>query len=198
MGPPFPCRRLGAPFYVFLGISLLFALGNSSDAFLILRSHNVGLTEAETVSAYVLYNAVYMAASFPAGIVSDKIGRRDVIAPGFVIFGFVYLGFAMVTDDWMVWPLFAVYGLYIALTDAVGKAFVVDFAPADARGTALGLYTGATGAMVLFSSVIAGVMWDEIGPSAPFVFGAVTGFASAVLVFVMLRTPAGGVAQRDV
>lgn len=189
--PSVPWRELGMRFYVFLGISLLFALGNSSDAFLILRSDNVGLTEAETISAYILYNAVYTATSFPAGVASDRIGRRDVIAPGFLIFGFVYLGFALVSSNWMVWPLFAVYGLYIALTDAVGKAFVVDFAPADARGTALGIFTGATGAMILFSSVIAGVLWDEIGPSAPFVFGAVTGFASAILIFVMLRTPAG-------
>lgn len=186
-----PLGHLGTPFYIFLGISLVFALGNSSDAFLILRSNNVGLTEAETVSAYVLYNAVYTTASFPAGVLSDRIGRRNVIAPGFAIFGLVYLGFAAVTDGWQVWPLFAVYGLYISLTDAVAKAFVVDFAPADARGTALGIYTGATGAMILFSSIIAGVMWDVIGPSAPFVFGAVTGFAAAVLVFVGLSQTGG-------
>ncbi|HVP04641.1 MAG TPA: MFS transporter [Dehalococcoidia bacterium] len=189
--PSVPLRELGTPFYVFLGISLVFALGNSSDAFLILRSNNIGLTEAETVSAYVLYNAVYTAASFPAGILSDRVGRRNVIAPGFVIFGLVYLGFAAGGSVWAVWPLFAVYGLYIAATDAVGKAFVVDFAPAAARATALGLYTGATGAMILASSVIAGVLWDEIGPSAPFVFGAATGFAAAALLFVMQRMPAG-------
>ena len=189
--PSAALKELGSRFYVFLGISLLFALGNSSDAFLLLRSNNIGLTEAETVSAYVLYNAVYASASYPAGIVSDQIGRRDVLVPGFAIFGCVYLGFALATSDWLVWPLFAVYGLYIALTDAVGKAFVVDYAPEDARGTALGLYTGATGAMILLSSIIAGEMWDRISPSAPFVFGATTGFAAAGLVFALLRPPAG-------
>lgn len=193
--PAVPLRELGTPFFIFLGISLLFALGNSSDAFLILRANNVGLTEAEAVSAYILYNAVYTAASFPAGIASDRIGRSNVIAPGFLIFGLVYLGFAAVSSNWLVWPLFAVYGLYISLTDAVGKAFVVDFAQEDARGTALGIYTALTGAMLLFSSIIAGVIWDVIGPSAPFIFGAATGFAAAALVFIMLRTPAG---HRDV
>jgi MFS family permease len=188
---PTPLTALGAKFYIFLGISLLFAFGNSSDAFLILRSEDLGLSTAETVSAYVLYNAVYSTAAFPAGIASDRVGRRNIIAPGFAIFALVYLGFGVVTDGAFVWPLFAVYGLYIALTDAVGKAFVIDFAPADARGTALGIYTGATAAMALVASIVAGVLWDQVDPAAPFILGAVTGLAAAVFVFVLLQTPAG-------
>ncbi len=186
-----PLRDLGARFYIFLAISLLFAFGNSSDAFLILRSQNLGLTAAETVSAYILYNAIYTAASFPAGIASDRFGRRNIIVPGFAFFALVYLGFGAANHGYYVWPLFAVYGLYIAMTDAVGKAFVIDFAPADARGTALGVYTGGIGAMVLLSSVVAGELWDHVDPAAPFLLGAATGLASAVLVFVLLRTPAG-------
>lgn len=190
-GDPTPMTKLGGRFYVFLGISLLFAFGNSSDAFLILRSENLGLTTTATVSAYILYNAVYTFGAFPAGIASDRFGRRNIIVPGFAIFALVYLGFGIVSDGWYVWPLFAVYGLYIALTDAVGKAWVIDFAPPDARATAIGVYTGATGAMVLAASVVAGVLWEEIDPAAPFILGAATGLASAVLVFVLLRTPAG-------
>jgi MFS family permease len=190
-GKPRPLRDLGTRFYIFFGISMLFAFGNSSDVFLILRSQNLGLTAAETVSAYVLYNAVQTAGSFPAGIASDRFGRRNIIVPGFAIFALVYLGFATANHGYYVWPLFAVYGLYIAFTDAVGKAFVIDFAPADARGTALGVYTGGVGAMVLVSSVVAGELWDRVDPAAPFLLGAATGLASAVLVFVLLRTPAG-------
>jgi len=186
-----PLRDLGTRFYIFFGISLLFAFGNSSDVFLILRSQNLGLTAAETVSAYILYNAVYTASSFPAGIASDRFGRRNIIVPGFAIFALVYLGFSTANHGYYVWPLFAVYGLYIAFTDAVGKAFVIDFAPADARGTALGVYTGGVGAMVLVSSVVAGELWDRVDPAAPFLLGSATGLASAVLVFVLLRTPAG-------
>ncbi|MEO8456711.1 MAG: MFS transporter [Chloroflexota bacterium] len=188
---PTPPTKLGHRFYIFLGISLLFAFGNSSDAFLILRSENLGLGTTATVSAYILYNAVYTSASFPAGIASDRVGRRNIIVPGFAIFALVYLGFGIVNDGWYVWPLFAVYGLYIALTDAVGKAWVIDFAPPDAKATAVGLYTGATGAMVLVASIVAGVLWDEVDPAAPFILGAVTGLASAVLVFVLLATPVG-------
>jgi MFS family permease len=186
-----PLRELGTRFYIFLAISLLFAFGNSSDAFLILRSQNLGLTAAETVSAYILYNAVYTAASFPAGIASDRFGRRNIIVPGFAFFALVYLGFGAANHGYYVWPLFAVYGLYIAMTDAVGKAFVIDFAPIDARGTAIGVYTGGIGAMVLVSSVVAGELWDRVDPAAPFLLGAATAAASAVLVFVLLRTPAG-------
>ncbi len=186
-----PIRQLGHRYYVFLGISLLFALGNSSDAFLILRSQNLGLTAAETVSAYILYNFVYTVVSLPAGVASDRFGRRNIIVPGFAIFALVYIGFGAADHGYYVWPLFAVYGLYIAMTDAVGRAFVVDFAPADARGTAIGVYTGAVGAMVLVSSILAGELWDHVDPSAPFLLGAATAAASAVLVFVMLRTPVG-------
>ena len=107
---PTSVQKLGHRFYIFLGISLLFAFGNSSDAFLILRSENLGLGTFATVSAYILYNAVYTAASFPAGVASDRVGRRNIIVPGFAIFALVYLGFGIVNDGWYVWPLFAVYG----------------------------------------------------------------------------------------
>jgi MFS family permease len=186
-----PPTKLGHQFYVFLAISMLFAFGNSSDAFLILRSEDLGLTTTATVLAYVVYNFVYTSASFPAGVASDKVGRRAIIVPGFLIFAFVYLGFAVVSEKWLVFPLFLVYGLYIALTDAVGKAWVIDFAPSDAKGTAVGLYTSATGAMVLVSSIVAGVLWDEVSPSAPFVLGATTAAISAVLILVLLGTPTG-------
>ena len=182
-----PLARLGGKFYVFLAISLLFALGNSSDAFLILRANDLGLSNAEAVSAYILFNAVYAIGAIPGGLLSDYVGRRGVIAGGFATFGAVYLGLALAGGGAAIWPLFAVYGVYMALTEAVGRAFVVDFAPPEARATALGVFTGATGAMILLSSVVAGVLWDTVGPWAPFAVGAVTGGTSAVLAAAFLR-----------
>jgi MFS family permease len=178
---------LGRQFYIFLAISLLFALGNSSDAFLILRSDDLGLSHTGTVAAYVLFNAVYALGAVPAGVLSDRIGRRGIIAGGFAMFSAVYLGLALAGGSAAVWPLFAAYGVYMALTEAVGRAFIVDFAPAASRATAIGVYTGATGAMILLSSVLAGVLWDTVGPWAPFAVGAATGGVSAVLIAAFLR-----------
>ncbi len=182
-----PLRRLGRQFYIFLAISLLFAFGNSSDAFLILRAIDLGLSNAEAVSAYILFNAVYAVCAMPAGLLSDHLGRRGVIGGGFAAFAVVYLGLALAGGSAAIWPLFAVYGLHMALTEAVGRAFVVDFAPAASRATALGVYTGATGGMILLSSVVAGVLWDTVGPWAPFAVGAATGGAASILVVAFLR-----------
>jgi MFS family permease len=183
--------RLGGRFYIFLAVSFLFAIGNSSDAFLILRGANLGLTDTAVVGAYILFNAVYALTATPAGVVSDRLGRRNVIASGYVLFSLVYFGFGLASGGAAVWLLFAVYGFYMALTEAVGRAFVVDFVPSEARGTALGVYTGALGVTVLLSSVIAGLLWDEVGPSAPFVFGGITSLAALVLLLALLPRTAG-------
>jgi len=185
-------RELGAGFYVFLAVSLLFALGNSSDAFLLLRAKDLGLGNTEVVLTYIVFNLVYAVAAMPAGIASDRLGRRRVIGLGFAIFAAVYAGFGLAGDGAAVWPLFAVYGLYMAMTEGVGRALVTDFVPSERRATALGLYQGAMGAMVLLSSVIAGALWDTVGPSAPFFLGGATAVAALVLLMVALpRSPAG-------
>ena len=180
-------------FKVFLLAMLVFALGNSSDAFLILRAKDLGLSTTATVLAYVLYNAVYASLSLPAGIRSDRVGRRNLIVAGLLIFAGVYAGFALVTSPELVWMLFAVYGAYIALTDGVGKALVADLAPAGAVGTALGLYNTLGGLMVLEASVTAGLLWEHVGPAAPFIYGAATACVAALLLLVLL--PAGAAVQ---
>jgi MFS family permease len=169
-------------FVVFIGITLLFSIGNSSDAFLILRSRDLGLGATAVVFAYVLYNVAYAGLSLPAGIHSDRIGRRPVLIAGFVIFAFVYLGFAAATSPWMVWPLFLVYGGYIAFTEGVGKAYVADLVPDDRRGSAMGLYNASTGVMLLFSSIIGGVLWEVFGPGATFLVGACSSGSAALLL----------------
>jgi MFS family permease len=179
-------RGTGTGFWLFLGISLVFALGNSSDVFLLLRAKDVGLSNSEVVLAYVVFNLVYAALAMPAGIISDLLGRRRVIGAGFAVFAAVYLGFALAGSGAVIWPLFAVYGLHMALTEGVARAFVTDFIPGERRATALGLYQGAMGAMILLSSVIAGVLWDVIDPAAPFFLGGGTALAALVLLLVVL------------
>lgn len=185
-GPRPKLSDFGGRYYMFLLLSLLFALGNSSDVFLILRARDVGLGVSEVVLAYVAYNAVYALLSLPAGVASDRLGRRGVIALGFAIFAVVYFGFAVVEAGAYVWGLFAVYGVYMAMTEGVGRALVTDFVGARWRGTALGLYQGSMGMMILLSSVIAGVLWDRIGPAAPFLLGGSTAALAAVLALAVL------------
>jgi len=186
-------RDFGGGYYVFLAISLIFALGNSSDVFIILRARNVGLSVSEAVLTYALYNIVYALLSMPAGIASDRVGRRRVIAGGFAIFAVVYFGFAVVDAGAYVWLLFAVYGSYMALTEGVGRALVADFVGAQWRGTALGLYQGAMGLAILLSSILAGVLWDQVGPAAPFFLGGSTAALAFVLAALLLpRRPLPG------
>lgn len=186
--PPVSFRLSGYDrrFKALLVVTLVFALGNSSDAFLILRARDLGLSAAMVVLAYTVYNVVYAALSLPAGIVSDAIGRRNVMLVGFGIFAAVYLGFAVAGNAALVWPLFAVYGAYIALTDGIGRALVADLVPADRRATALGLYSTVLGVTVLAASVVAGVLWDLIGPAAPFLYGACTAGLATLLLAALL------------
>lgn len=185
--PELSLSQFDRKFKLFLLASAVFFIGNSSDAFLILRAKNLGLTAFAAVLAYVVYNLVYAAFSMPAGSLSDRIGRRRVISAGFVIFSLVYLGFAFAGSSILVWPLFAVYGLYMAMTEGVGKAFAADMAQPHVRGTALGTYNTVTGLLTFFSSLIAGVLWDAIGPGAPFVFGAASGLLATIILLTALK-----------
>jgi MFS family permease len=190
-------------FKIFILITILFAIGNSSNAFLILRARDIfeisgGIPSIITsvfgtmavtaivILTYVVFNITYSLASMPAGILSDKIGRRNVMVGGFLIFSLVYLGFALANEGYLVWILFAIYGFYMAMTEGVSKAYVVDMVPPDKRGTAIGLYYTATGLLAFVSSVIAGLLWDKVGASAPFLFGSFAALVAAVMMMLML------------
>ena len=186
----------GAPasYWLFLAISFLFAFGNSSDAFLLLRASDLGLGLTAVILAYVVYNIAYTLLSFPAGLAADRFGQRPILAAGFLVFGLVYLGFAMTDGTGALWPLFAAYGLAMALTEGVARALISDAAPSERRGTFLGLYHTTIGLTAVVASVLAGVLWDQISPAAPFVIGAVTGLAAAALLFlVSIRRPTANV-----
>jgi MFS family permease len=188
---PLPWR---GPFGWFVAVTVLFSLGNSSDAFLLLRAKNLGLSAIEVIVAYMLYNLIYASASLPAGIRSDRVGRERVFGAGLVVFAVVYAGFALSGSAAPVWLLFPLYGLYMAFTDGITKAIVVDLVPEGIRGKALGVVQALTGVCVLVAGIGAGFLWQEISPRAPFLVGAGTALAAvAVLTIGRVRgvfTPA--------
>ncbi|HWI53926.1 MAG TPA: MFS transporter [Symbiobacteriaceae bacterium] len=169
----------------FMLIGVLFAIGNSSDAFLILRAQNLGLAAALVPLAYFAFNVSYAFLSYPAGALSDKIGRKPVMVGGFAAFALIYLGFGLATHAWMAWPLFLLYGLYYAGTEGIQKAYIVDHAGKEHRGAAIGVYNALTGFAALPASVIAGYLWDTVGAAAPFYVGAGTAGLAAVLLLVL-------------
>jgi len=176
---------LRGPFAGFLAVMLLFTLGNSSDAFIILRAQDVGVALVLIPVVYALFNLVSAAAAIPAGRMSDRIGRRRVIACGWVVYAVAYLGFALASSAWMIWVLYAFYGLFYAFSEGAAKAMVAELVPEESRGTAYGLYNAAVGVMALPASLIAGVLWQRISPAAPFAFGAaLAGLALFGLWFV--------------
>ena len=177
---------LSNKFKIFLCIVFLFTLGNSSDAFLILRAQNLGNNVFYIILMLVLFNAVYALFSVPAGILSDKIGRRKVILLGWGAYALVYLGFAILDQAWTVWLLWGLYGLYYGLAEGVARALVCDLVPEDRRGTAFGMYHGVVGITLLPASLIAGWLWQSVSPAAPFYFGAImAGLAvSGMLLFI--------------
>ena len=169
-------------FWFVLSVWVVFSLGNSSDVFLLLRSKELGLSSTLVILAYAFYNVVYSGLSWPLGALSDRVSRPLVLAGGLVVFALVYLGFAAASASWAVWPLFIVYGVYIAATEGVARAWVADHAPSGASGTAYGIFAAATGASLLFASVVAGLLWSHVSPSAPFVLGVVSAGLALLLL----------------
>jgi MFS family permease len=172
-------------FKIFLFISFIFALGNSSDAFLILRAQNLGLSMVSVILAYVLFNFTYSIFSTPAGIISDKIGPKKVLLSGFLLFSAIYLFFGLTNVSFLLWLLFPFYGIYMALTEGVGKAYISNLVSQEKAGTAFGIYQTTIGLCTFFASLIAGLLWTYIGVSAPFIFGSVMAMISALLFVVL-------------
>jgi MFS family permease len=174
-----------------LVLFVLFALANSSDTFLLLRIADLGWSPWAVVLAYALFNVTYAALSYPAGAVSDRLGRLAVVGAGWAAYVGVYAGFALLPASaaWGVWPLMALYGAYMALTDGVGKALVADHAPRGRRGAAMGLFHATTGLAGLCASLVAGALWDRVGaPAALGVGAAFAAVALATLPFAARRS----------
>lgn len=174
-------------FKVFLAIMAVFTLGNSSDFFVILRAQNLEAPLIHVVLMLVLFNVTYATIALPAGMLSDRLGRRRVITLGWFIYALVYLGFALASEVWQVWLLFACYGIYYGVVEGVARAFVADLVPEEKRGTAYGLYHGVVGLSLLPASVIAGWLWQAYSPAAPFYFGAGLAFLAMLGIMVLIR-----------
>jgi len=174
-------RDINPSFKIFLFISVIFSIGNSSDAFLILRAQNLGLAIKTTIFAYVLFNLTYALFSIPAGAIVDKIGAKKILITGLLIFSLVYLFFGLINKNLFIWFLFPVYGIYMALTEGVGKAYISLLVPQEKSGTAFGIYQTSIGICSFFSSLIAGVMWSYVNVRVPFFFGSITAFISVIL-----------------
>jgi MFS family permease len=180
-------KNLDKNLKLFLFISVLFAIGNSSDVFIILRAQNLGLSVTLTILTYVLFNFCYSAFSYPAGAVADKIGSKKVLAFGYILFAAVYLAFGLINQSLFIWFLFPLYGIYMALTDGVSRSYISEIVPEVKIGTAFGAYQTVIGLCAFLASFIAGWLWNLINPSAPFIFGAAMSLLAA-LVFIFFNT----------
>ena len=186
--PTFSLRSMGKRFNIFLIIVGIFTLGNSSDAFLVLRAQNLGITVTGILMMLVVFNLVYSLVSTPAGSRSDRIDRRYLIIGGWLIYAAIYLGFALAQAGWQVWVLYVVYGLYYGMAYGTANAMVADLVPDSQRGTAYGTYHALIGFLAFPASFIAGLLWQGagawagFGPAAPFLFGAVLALTAAVLM----------------
>lgn len=170
----------------FLAIATLFTLGNSSDAFLLLRLRDAGFSVAAIPLLWALLHVVKAGSSWPAGILSDRLGRRRVIAVGWAIYAAVYAGFAAGPGGAAAGALFVVYGLYHGLTEAAEKALVADLAPAESRATALGLYQALVGLGQLPASLLLGWLWQWAGPLAAFGLGAILALAATAALILLV------------
>lgn len=188
--PKITFKKLGKPFLIFLLIVGVFDLGNSSDAFLVLRAQERGVSVLGILLMLATFNLIYALVSTPAGVLSDRVGRRRVIIGGWLVYGLIYLGFALAQQPWHVWVLYCAYGLYYGLAFGTAKAMVADLVASELRGTAYGTYNAILGIIDLPASLIAGVLWQGFGrwagfgPAAPFLFGGIMAILAAIALAV--------------
>lgn len=178
--PTFDRSGLDRRFWAYLGVLLLFTLGNSTDALLILRANNLGVSAAVVPVLWAVLHVVKSASSTPGGILSDRLGRRPLIVGGWLIYAAVYLGFAFASTTWHAWLLFIVYGLYFGMTEGVEKALVADMVPARVRGAAFGWYNLTIGVAALPASLLFGGLWQRYGAATAFVTGAGLALVAAI------------------
>lgn len=173
---------------LFLLTAFLFNLGNSSNTFLLLRAYDVGFDAVNVILLYLLYNVVSSILALPLGRLSDRVGRRRLLILGYLVFSATYLGFGLAKSGAAFAVLFALYGVYTAATAGVERALIARLAPAEHKGTVLGLHGMLTGIALLPASVIAGLLWDNVSASAPFFLGSVLSLAAAVSIALIFRS----------
>jgi len=181
---------------LFLCIAFMFTLGNSSNAFLLLRAQDKGFSESRVILLYFIYNITASVFAMPLGKLSDRIGRKRLLVLGYGIFAFVYFGFAVAQNKATIAAMFCIYGLYTAMTAGAERAFISEISPKDLKGTMLGLHSSLVGIALLPASTIAGFLWEYAGASAPFFWGASLALAAGFALFFVMRTPKSAAAAR--
>lgn len=183
----FRFKDFSKKFYLFLGIIFVFTLGNSTDALLLVKANEVGVKVAFIPLVYLISSIVSVLLAIPMGSLSDKIGKEKLLIGGFLIYALVYFGFGLTHNLNVIFMLFAMYGLYSAMTDGIQKAFISDIIDKNKKGTGLGLYNALLGITLLPASLIAGFLYDNVNSSVPFYFGACTAILSAILLLFFTR-----------
>jgi len=179
-------RQFPKGYWRYLAVTALFGFGNFSNSFLILRTQDAGAPLETTILIYAMFNLVAALISYPAGSLSDKWGRKNVLLTSFGIFLIAYLGFALARNIVLIAALFVFYGLYQGIFRTVGKAFASDFVPEHLRASGVGWYGTTVGLLQLVASVIAGLLWDRVGHAAVFYYGAVFALASSIGVLLLI------------
>ncbi|HXE97378.1 MAG TPA: MFS transporter, partial [Dongiaceae bacterium] len=170
----------------FVLITAIFALGNSSDAFLILRAEQVGIAPVMIPAVYLTFNLIYSLSAIPAGIAADRFGKKPLILLGFLLFAALYYGFAVAGTPASIWVLFSCYGLFMGLTEGIQKGFLATIIPPDFKATAFGVHATAVGMATLPASLIGGLLWDRVSPAATFYFGSATATVAAALFLILI------------
>ncbi len=178
-------RSLGSGYWILVAVALIFNLGNSSEAFLLLRAGQVGIEASLVPLTLVVMNLAYSLSAYPAGILSDRFGRFGLLLGGFMLYALVYLGFAFVQTPWQVWVLFAFYGLHMGMSQGVLLALIADKVPTNLRGTAFGFLNLAVGLALLPASILAGLLWQASGSWATFIAGS--SFAGVAVLLLLTQ-----------
>ncbi|WP_454621909.1 MFS transporter [Bradyrhizobium cenepequi] len=166
-------RQFPKAYWTYLLATALFGIGNSSNAFLILQTQEIGASLVTTILIYAGFNLVAALISYPAGFLSDRLGRKGVLLISFLVFLIAYLGFALTRSIYLIALLFVFYGLYQGIFRSVGKAFASDFVPEHLRASGIGWYSTTIGLLELIASIVAGLLWDHVSHEAVFIYGAV-------------------------
>ncbi len=179
-------RELPAAYWKYLAAVAVFGVGNSSNAFIILKAISIGIPAELTLIVYAAFNLIAAAVSYPAGDLSDRWGRKRLFAAALAIFVVAYIGLAVTASPLIVVGLFVLYGAYQGVFRAVGKALVTDLAPRHLRASGIGLYATTVGLTALVASAVGGQLWVQVGPAATFLYGAIFAALGAVLLLVLV------------
>jgi MFS family permease len=189
-------RQFPIAYWSFLLATAPFGIGNSSNAFLILRTQEIGASLVTTILIYAGFNLVAALISYPAGFLSDRFGRKGVLLMAFLVFLIAYLGFALTQNVYLIALLFVLYGLYQGIFRSVGKAFASDFVPEHLRASGIGWYSTTVGLLQLLASVVAGLLWDHVSHEAVFIYGAVFAIVGSAGLLLLVPGKAVGRSAR--